>query len=177
MYKSMSLCAGKEYQLSANLIVKAFPTIHPVQSQVMPQSLLSDPQTCNFGDAYSNFSSSLQGYVVYSQKRKLRAELAGLSQKEIRDRRIAGEVCRQLVGTCHRPSCHLSCLQSTVTDHHSAAPSRWCLVMGPQCTTKLDGALPCATQLSSAGRHISCCDARGSLHWRHGCRSLLVAGV
>ena len=38
----MSLCAGKEYQLSANLIVKAFPTIHPVQSQVMLQSLLSD---------------------------------------------------------------------------------------------------------------------------------------
>ncbi|CAK0786895.1 hypothetical protein CVIRNUC_010109 [Coccomyxa viridis] len=58
------LAPGKEYQLSANLIVKAFPTIHPVQSQ---------------------------GYVVYSQKRKLRAELAGLSQKEIKDRRMAGE--------------------------------------------------------------------------------------
>ena len=130
MYRIMSLCAGKEYQLSANLIVKAFPTIHPVQSQVMLQSLLSDPQTCNLGDAYSHFSSSLQGYVVYSQKRKLRAELAGLSQREIKDRRMAGEVCKHPVDTCHWPSCPLSCMQSAVTDHHSAAPPDWRLGMG-----------------------------------------------
>ena len=120
--KSTSLHAGKEFQLSANLVVKAFPTIHPVQSQVMPQSLASHSKTCNIGNAHSHSSSSLQGYVVYSQKRKLRAELAGLSQKEIRDRRMAGEVCRQPVNTCHWPSCHLSCLQSAVIDHHSAAP-------------------------------------------------------
>ena len=36
--------------------------------------------------------------MVYSQKRKLRAELTGLSQKEIKDRRMAGEVCKTPCG-------------------------------------------------------------------------------
>ena len=34
----------------------------------------------------------LQGYVVYSRKQKLRPELVGLPNEEIRDRRLAGEV-------------------------------------------------------------------------------------
>ena len=82
MYKIMSLHAGKEFQLSANLNVKAFPTIHPVQSQVMPQSLLSDPQTCNSVDAYSHLAAACRvmwcihrsescvlSWLVYHRKR------------------------------------------------------------------------------------------------------------
>lgn len=44
-------------------------------------------------DVMTRTGIALQGYVVYSRKQKLRPELAKLPNAEIRDRRLAGEVC------------------------------------------------------------------------------------
>lgn len=101
--------------LSNNHIVKAFSTIHPVQSQVQRQHCPSGCMipaycaVCNIEGCLPEYASCLevsrceirvlatcevgmQGYVVYSRKLKLRPELAGLPNNEIRDRRLAGEV-------------------------------------------------------------------------------------
>lgn len=62
---AVPILPGGQHAASRNLIVRPFPTVHPVPSQ---------------------------GYVVYSTKEKLRAEHAGKSGEEIRDLRRAG-VC------------------------------------------------------------------------------------
>ncbi|RMG41598.1 MAG: metal-dependent hydrolase [Planctomycetota bacterium] len=55
---------GQEIELSRERVVTVFPTRHTVPSV---------------------------GYVVWSRRKKLKPELQGLSQDEIRDRRLAGE--------------------------------------------------------------------------------------
>jgi len=63
-YEVLPLKVGEEMQLPSGFLVRPFATSHTVASQ---------------------------GYLLYSQRKKLRADLAGRSQEEIRDLRLAGE--------------------------------------------------------------------------------------
>jgi ribonuclease Z len=66
----LGIQAGDTVELSREHVVTAFATKHTVPSL---------------------------GYVVWDRRRKLRAELQGLSQDQIRDRRLAGEEVTQEV--------------------------------------------------------------------------------
>lgn len=55
---------GQRYELSRELVVEALPMAHRIPAL---------------------------GYVVFDRRKKLRPELAGLTESEIRDRRLAGE--------------------------------------------------------------------------------------
>lgn len=46
--------------------------------------------------------TSVQGYVIYSQRQKLRPELAGLPSAEIRERKLAGKV--RISHACCQPT-------------------------------------------------------------------------
>jgi hypothetical protein len=59
----LTLQMGQEIQLASGYIVRPFPTTHTLPSQ---------------------------GYVLYSQRKKLKAELQGRSQDEIRQMRLSG---------------------------------------------------------------------------------------
>ncbi|KXZ48605.1 hypothetical protein GPECTOR_26g508 [Gonium pectorale] len=63
-YEVLEIEVGQEYQLPSGYVCRSFPTTHSIPSQ---------------------------GYVLYSQRRKLRADLVGKSQEEIRQLRLAGE--------------------------------------------------------------------------------------
>ncbi|GLI59456.1 hypothetical protein VaNZ11_001335 [Volvox africanus] len=60
----LELQAGDDHILTSGYLCRCFPTTHTIASQ---------------------------GYLLYSQRRKLKAELLGKSQEEIRELRLAGE--------------------------------------------------------------------------------------
>ncbi|KAG1658432.1 hypothetical protein FOA52_009853 [Chlamydomonas sp. UWO 241] len=62
-YELLPLAPGQEMQLPSGFVVRPFATTHTVTSQ---------------------------GYVIYSQRKRLCADLQGSSQEEIRDARLAG---------------------------------------------------------------------------------------
>eukprot|EP00775_Hariotina_reticulata_P010313 gene10313-10472_t len=63
-YDVLTLQEGQELELDTGHIVRPFATVHPVPSQ---------------------------GYILYSFRKKLKAELVGKSQEEIKELRLAGE--------------------------------------------------------------------------------------
>lgn len=63
-YELLPLSVGQEMLLPGGFIVRPFTTVHTVASQ---------------------------GYLLYSQRKKLRAALQGCSQEEIRDLRLSGQ--------------------------------------------------------------------------------------
>ncbi|WIA08912.1 hypothetical protein OEZ85_008330 [Tetradesmus obliquus] len=63
-YDITPLTEGQEIELETGHIVRCFPTVHPVPSQ---------------------------GYILYSLRKKLKAELVGRSQEEIKELRQAGQ--------------------------------------------------------------------------------------
>ncbi|GLC42572.1 hypothetical protein PLESTB_001115300 [Pleodorina starrii] len=63
-FEVVELLPGEDHLLPSGYLCRCFRTSHPIMSQ---------------------------GYVLYSQRRKLKAELVGKSQEEIRQLRLAGE--------------------------------------------------------------------------------------
>eukprot|EP00878_Enallax_costatus_P031452 GHUV01034397.1.p1 GENE.GHUV01034397.1~~GHUV01034397.1.p1 ORF type:complete len:214 (+),score=45.09 GHUV01034397.1:331-972(+) len=63
-YDVKTLEEGQEIELESGHIVRPFPTVHPIPSQ---------------------------GYILYSLRKKLKAELVGRSQDEIKELRLAGQ--------------------------------------------------------------------------------------
>eukprot|EP00882_Tetradesmus_deserticola_P015032 GHRQ01016003.1.p1 GENE.GHRQ01016003.1~~GHRQ01016003.1.p1 ORF type:complete len:317 (+),score=117.62 GHRQ01016003.1:365-1315(+) len=63
-YDITPLKEGQEIELETGHIVRSFPTVHPIPSQ---------------------------GYILYSMRKKLKAELVGRSQEEIKELRAAGQ--------------------------------------------------------------------------------------
>ncbi|EFJ48707.1 hypothetical protein VOLCADRAFT_80918 [Volvox carteri f. nagariensis] len=63
-YQVLELQLGEDHVLPSGYLCRCFPTTHTITSQ---------------------------GYVLYSQRRKLKAELQGKSQEEIRQLRLAGQ--------------------------------------------------------------------------------------
>ncbi|KAG2433049.1 hypothetical protein HXX76_008776 [Chlamydomonas incerta] len=62
-YEVLELEAGQDFELPSGFLCRTFPTTHAIPSQ---------------------------GYVLYSQRKKLKAELQGKSQSEIKELRLSG---------------------------------------------------------------------------------------
>ena len=68
-------------------------------------------------------SPSSQGYLLYSVKQKLKAELQGMPSNEIRERKLAGESVTDTIEVSHNKRC-----QNRVWfTNEGAAPMRGCL--------------------------------------------------
>ncbi|KAG2488018.1 hypothetical protein HYH03_013453 [Edaphochlamys debaryana] len=69
-FEITELESGQDFTLPSGFIARPFPTTHLIESQ---------------------------GYVLYSQRRKLRSDLQGRSQEEVRQLRLAGEEVTDLI--------------------------------------------------------------------------------